>query len=59
MKKIQRVEGRVMVSVKVRQGVCFVQSGEEGRSNQVAISQGSTANGLIAEVVEVAGEVSI
>jgi hypothetical protein len=55
-----KVSGKVRarVNVKAHPDVCFVRLGEEGRSDQLGISQCSTTNGPIAEVVGVAEEVS-
>ena len=47
------------MNAKAHRDACFAQSGEGGHPEQVAISQGSTANESIAEAVEVAEEVSI
>ena len=49
---------RVRVNVKAHPDVCFVRLEEEGRSDQLGISQYSTTNGPIAEVVGAAEEVS-
>jgi len=49
---MQRVKEMVSVDAKVHQDACSVQPGEEGHLDQVAISEGSAADGSIVGVAE-------